>query len=225
MTSHPCDKCPVFQNSLFYNLTPKEIEFLHQNKVQKIHSKGDSIAECGKALEQVYCIKSGTLVAQIFTEDESSFILNLVTPSQAFGFYSVLSGKPNKLGLTAQTSVHLCEINAPAFKQLVRQNHELCALTFLRLAELVYTLKDRVLSLIQRTVTDRVAEALVTLLRVEGEHKWGRKDIARYAGTTVESVIRILGLFEKEELIKKTGREISIIDENKLLAYSRNKKL
>ena len=43
-----------------------------------------------------------------------------------------------------------------------------------------------------------------------------RKEIAEYAGTTVETVARTLTQFEKEGLIEKIGRSFEILDGEKL---------
>lgn len=78
-------------------------------------------------------------------------------------------------------------------------------------------------------VRQRIAYCLVKLLRTFGyESKTSkqlsftlsRKDIATLGNTTYESVIRTLSSFEKEKLIQCVGKNIVILNENKLRMIS-----
>ena len=76
-------------------------------------------------------------------------------------------------------------------------------------------------------VKQRIAYCLIKLVRTFGyENKTSkqlsftlsRKDIAILVNTTYESVIRTLSVFEKEKLIQCVGKNIVILNENKLRA-------
>ena len=56
-----------------------------------------------------------------------------------------------------------------------------------------------------KEVPARVAEALLYFVANIPEHKFTRKEIADWAGTTPESVIRTLGDFEDDNLIAQIG--------------------
>ena len=64
-----------------------------------------------------------------------------------------------------------------------------------------------------KDVPQRVAEAIIYLQDHFEHQNWTRKEIAEWAGTTPESVIRTLSQFEKAGLIDQTdGRNIKILN-------------
>ena len=68
-----------------------------------------------------------------------------------------------------------------------------------------------------RSATERIAEALLFLQDQFATQIWTRKDIAQWAGTTPETVIRSLAQFEKEGFLDQSdGRLIRVINAGKL---------
>lgn len=66
---------------------------------------------------------------------------------------------------------------------------------------------------------ERVAEALVFLQDHFSQQQWTRREIAQWAGTTPETVIRTLAQFEKDGLIDQSdGRNIRILSKERLIA-------
>ena len=63
----------------------------------------------------------------------------------------------------------------------------------------------------------RGAEALFFLKEKFGNKKWTRKDIAEWAGTTPETVMRTLSDFQSNKIIEQVGRDIHIRDRRSLL--------
>ncbi|CAN5862760.1 N/A [soil metagenome] len=81
-------------------------------------------------------------------------------------------------------------------------------------------------------VKQRIAYCLIKLVRTFGYESnkskqlsftLSRKDIATLVNTTYESVIRTLSVFEKEKLIQCVGKNIVILNENKLKAIIADK--
>ncbi|MCK6599626.1 MAG: helix-turn-helix domain-containing protein, partial [Bdellovibrionaceae bacterium] len=59
-------------------------------------------------------------------------------------------------------------------------------------------------------------EAILFLQDHFKDQLWTRKEIAQWAGTTPETVMRTLSQFEKEGLIDQSGRRIIIIKRDKI---------
>jgi len=84
--------------------------------------------------------------------------------------------------------------------------------------------EDKVKSISQMTVRERVIDTLLYLYRKFGDTNGyislllSRKEYADYAGTTEEQVIRIFSILKKENLITTKGKRIKIIDILKLKA-------
>lgn len=82
---------------------------------------------------------------------------------------------------------------------------------------------DVIVSMAQKSVKQRIAEALVYLHDNFGVDNEGyiamtlsREDIANVVGTAKEACIRTLSSFKKEQLISTTGKRIKIENEKAL---------
>lgn len=62
----------------------------------------------------------------------------------------------------------------------------------------------------------RIADALLFLNENFQGSSWTRKEIAEWAGTTTETVIRTLAQFEKEGIIQQNYKNFTILSEVKL---------
>jgi CRP/FNR family transcriptional regulator len=76
-------------------------------------------------------------------------------------------------------------------------------------------------------VKGRVSQALLNLQKKFGVNERGlidltlsRQDLASYAGTTYETVFRIINEFTQEGIIRTEGKDIAILEESKLLAFT-----
>jgi CRP-like cAMP-binding protein len=89
------------------------------------------------------------------------------------------------------------------------------------------TLKEAdniILSMAQKTAKQRLAETLLFLKKSYGSNdtekpigiELSREEIANIIGTATESAIRLLSLFKKEKLIHLKGKELFILNINKL---------
>jgi len=89
------------------------------------------------------------------------------------------------------------------------------------------TLKEAdniILGMAQKTAKQRLAETLLFLKKSYGsndtekpiEIELSREEIANIIGTAIESAIRLVSLFKKEKLIHLKGKELFILNSNKL---------
>jgi len=62
----------------------------------------------------------------------------------------------------------------------------------------------------------RIADALMFLHENFQGSSWTRKEIAEWAGTTTETVIRTLAQFEKEGIIQQNYKNFTVLSEVKL---------
>ena len=82
-------------------------------------------------------------------------------------------------------------------------------------------MEQRLQRVSSHSAPERIAEALLFLRENFNEKNWTRKEIAEWASTTSETVIRTLADFEEQGLIAQKGRAIQILDRPKLLAKSK----
>jgi CRP-like cAMP-binding protein len=70
---------------------------------------------------------------------------------------------------------------------------------------------------VDKAAPERIAEAVLFLKENFADQSWTRKDIAEWAGTTPETVMRTLADFEEEGLIAQIGRKIEVRNKRALL--------
>ena len=77
--------------------------------------------------------------------------------------------------------------------------------------------EEKWLGQMDKGASERIAEALLFLQEHFQHQNWTRREIAQWAGTTPETVIRTLSQFEKDGLIDQSdGRSIRIVLKDKL---------
>jgi CRP/FNR family transcriptional regulator len=76
-------------------------------------------------------------------------------------------------------------------------------------------------------VKGRVAQAILSLQSKFGKNAEGfidltltKQDLASYTGATYETIFRVLTEFSNDHIIKLSGKNIGILDENKLTLVS-----
>jgi CRP-like cAMP-binding protein len=87
---------------------------------------------------------------------------------------------------------------------------------------------SRIVSLTQKHIRGRLAEALVILLDTYGidpdtkylKGSLSREDLAGFANMTASNAIRTLAAFDAEEIIQLDGKKIKILNESSLRKVS-----
>jgi CRP-like cAMP-binding protein len=101
--------------------------------------------------------------------------------------------------------------------QLVEKYPDIALQFLARISRELRQAEDRFRSSVDKAAPERIAEALLFLKENFADQAWTRKDIAEWAGTTPETVMRTLADFEEESLIAQKGRRIEIKDRKALL--------
>jgi CRP/FNR family transcriptional regulator len=111
----------------------------------------------------------------------------------------------------------------------VTENKKLMFEVLGKLNNRLKTAEDQIVSMSQKRVRERMAEALLFLKATYGFEednqtiniKLSREELADYVGTSTESSIRLLSDFGKEGLIELRGKKIAILDDATLTKISR----
>ena len=116
----------------------------------------------------------------------------------------------------------LCNFSTSILDQML---HTIPSLTYDFMtfyAEELNRSESKVRKFAQMTVREKVIDALLYINRKFGQEdgflavQLSRKEIANFAGTTEEQVIRVISALKKEELLRNKGKCIGIADVEKL---------
>lgn len=184
-------------------------------------AKKEFIFNIGEEVEGIYLLSKGKV--KITTEDPSgkTRLIRLAKEGDVVGHRGFGGDWKYSIAAIALTSIEVIFIPMDIFNQIFRANPDFGYFMMMFFAE---ELRDSESFVHQYSAKNQIAQALFTNKEVFGTVKDSQKlsytlsrtEIANMAGTTYETVIRILADLQKEDLIKLEGKAIHILNEDKL---------
>lgn len=205
----------------FQDLLPEELEYLKAEKKQITYQKGETICKQGAFAPYVLYVVDGYVKVYIELSRNRQKAIRLLKTGDFIAFQSVFGEAVYQYTTSAVKDSTVCMINKDALKKMLLENKDfafrLVARNYLSENHLLETIKDT----IQKQMPGKLASALLYLSSPQfGEDSvfpyLTRKDLADYAGITTESTVKILKEFEKDGLIKADGKEIEIVNPDRL---------
>lgn len=196
---------------------PSIEEFFQKLGQPKKLKRGDSLFSMGEVPHYLYLVRTGLLGSNILAESGSELLVRLFAPGQLVGHRALLvDEKYHSNAIALQDSLVLSVEKELAVESL-QKNSKFCFSVLKMLGkELAFT-ENRMMSLTEKDVTARVAEALIYLRELYPDYKWTRKEIAEFCASTAPTVIKVMAKLEEEGYISQKGREFHIIDREGLL--------
>ncbi len=155
-------------------------------------------------------------------------IIRIIKPIEFFGFRAYFAEEDYKTAAMAFESSTVAFFPMPVIMQIMKENFNV-SLYFIRyLSKELGNSDDRTVSLTQKHIRGRLAEALVFLKDSYGLEEDGytlsiylsREDMANLSNMTTSNAIRTLSAFANEKLIAIDGRKIKIINSDELYNIS-----
>ena len=157
-------------------------------------------------------------------------ILRLYRPIQYFGYRAAFAGEPYVSSASAFEPSTLGAIPMSLVKELIDRNRALAWFFIHELSKNLGGSDTKIVTLTQKHIRGRLAEALMLLRDNYGYEDDGqtlriymsRDDLANLSNMTTSNAIRTLSTFAQERLLTVDGRRIKIIDETALRLISKN---
>lgn len=209
-------------------LTHEERMYLRENTKYQEFKKNELIYKEGEIPEFLYCVIVGKI--KIFKDGVGSRqqILRFVKEGENFAYRAYFAGGKYVTSASALESVKAYAVPLNVIRQILESNNRL-AMTFItNLSADLGDIDSRIVSLTQKHIRGRLAEALVILIETYGidpETKFlkgflSREDLAGFANMTASNAIRTLAAFNNEEMIELVGKKIKILNESTLRKVS-----
>ena len=184
-------------------------------------SAGEKIIRQNEPVKGLYFIKTGK-VKVTKEKNNQAFILRFASDNDVLGHRGLDEEKCYCISAECYTDTEVTFIPLNILTQVLKANAEFTYHFLLFFASELHHLEDRILTM---QVPARIAEALILNYEVFGTKQSNpqelsftipRKDLAAYAQTTYESVIRTLQNFKKQGIIELKGKSIVITNLEKL---------
>lgn len=143
-------------------------------------------------------------------------ILRFATDGETIGQRGFSTHQNYPIGATAMEDTVMCHFTNSAMKEMLLSIPKLTYDFMIHYAEELDRIETKVRKFAHMSVREKVIDALLYINRKFG-HRNGflnlvlsRKDIADFAGTTEEQVIRTLSALKKEGMIIMTGKKLGL---------------
>lgn len=164
----------------------------------------------------LFFVQKGLVKLERMTEDGAAHTLRIIGPGGILGYRSLFADEAYHATAMAVDDVDLCFIPKADILGVFKNHPDLSLKLLSHIAKDLRLAETRWVDQMDKGASERVAEALVFLQDHFLSQTWTRREIAEWAGTTPETVMRTLAQFEKEGLIDQSGRQIQILNKDLL---------
>jgi CRP-like cAMP-binding protein len=215
-TTHACSNCKAAKHAGLHLIKDEHRVCLNNSNSTHHYKKGDVIFTQGQHLTHVLCLRSGLVRLDAVGDNGHEMTFGLIKTGDLLGLGSVLAKKTSTVTATAIEETYACSFTTEYISKMVSETPELAIHYLSIMMNDLRETQQRLLNGVDKDVRARVAESLIYLKANYPDHNFTRKEIAEWAGTTTESVIRTLGHLEEDGIINQSGRKILVTDSSRL---------
>jgi len=185
---------------------------------------GEHLYRAEDTFTSIFAVRSGALKSYLLGEDGMEQVTGFYLPGEILGFDGIGGGEYQCSVLALDTS-SVCEIPFARLEELSRQMPVLQHHFFQLMSRQIESNHRMMLTLGKKSAEERLATFLQSLSRRYSRRKlsatsmrlpMSRLDIANFLGLTIETVSRTFSRLQKEGLIEVDGRELRILDQERL---------
>jgi len=186
--------------------------------------KGEILFNQGNSFTSVYAVRSGALKTFTTAGDGSEQLIGFHLPSELVG----LSGAENDTHTVCAQALEtttVCEIPYVKLDELSLQLPQLHRQIMRLMSREIRSDQQMMILLSRKTASERIASFIINLssrFRMRGYSatsfrlSMSRNDIGSYLGLAIETVSRIFTRLQQQNIIQIEGRQINIINLDKL---------
>ncbi len=210
------------QLPFFKDLTQAVIQSINLLFTERGYSPGEMIYLEESPAERFYVIADGNVKLMRHTPSGKNVMLDVLTPGAFFGSLSHLPGDSYTETAQAYTQACTLSIEGQDFRQILNDHPQVAVKVMDIMVQRLQDAQEMVRLLSVSSVESRLAFVLLKLADKLGDESdnglliqlpLGRTDLAELAGTTTETVSRIMSHFQKEKLIRSGRRWVAITDQ------------
>ncbi|HRN93864.1 MAG: Crp/Fnr family transcriptional regulator [Chitinophagales bacterium] len=220
-----CTTCVAHGHSFFNILDKEGLSELALHKTCVTYKRGQFIFNENGFPHALYCLNRGKVKLCTIGVDGKEQILRLVKTGDILGYRALISNERYHCSAVAIEDSSICVVDRNYFLEATRKHPQLLFEVVRIISRDLKTAEEHIVSLSQRNVRERMAEALLFFKATFGflpdgqtlNVTFSREEIADYVGTSTESAIRLLSEFNQDKIIELDGKKIKITNLPKLL--------
>lgn len=195
--------------------------YFTDNAEEHTYKSGEDIYQEGFNSSYVFLIYKGVVKNYKIDEQGKELITSLFKSDDFFGFSSLTHNVPYQETATAIEETEVFRLAKTEFKSILQHNPSITLELIDYLTDNVTEIKDQLLQMAYSSVRKKTASTILQFSeKIKKTNEDGirisRNDLASVAGIATETFIRTLSSLKKDGLIDIDGRNIKIMDIEKL---------
>ncbi|WP_372916719.1 response regulator [Salegentibacter sp.] len=188
---------------------------------RQTYKSGESVYEEGKTSVNFYMVDRGVVKAHKFDSRGKEIITQLYKDGDFFGSLSFNSNSSYREFATAIEETTLYTLSRDKLRDILHENSRLSMELLEVMNEDLFGIKEQLIDIAYASVRRKTAKTILMFAREIKKNplhsiRISRADLAGVAGIASETLIRTLSDFKKEGLIEIEGRNVKILDADKL---------
>ncbi len=214
-----------FNSESIFDLLPKEdLALLEEHMRLKKVPKGRILFEEGGRPRTVYILKRGKVKIFQQSPNGTEQLVYIYSAGEMFGYRPLLSNEPHPTSAQTIEECGIYFLSDRVFMNVLNKSSALSNLLLKNLSHEFSVLVNRIATFSLRSAKERIALCLLIVNEKYRKKSAGnpeitisRADLASFAGTTGETLARMLTRFKSEKIISTRGRKLSILKPQALL--------
>ena len=208
------------ENEERLNLNQLKIFFCNEGK-QANFKKGETIYSKGTHSNNLFLILKGVVKTHSMDANGKELITALYRPDDFLGFTSFEENIPYNESATAVEDTEIVGISKKYVRDILRKDQNISLELMNLLTDNLSEIKEQLLKMAYSSVRRKTAATILQFVEIMNRDphapiKISRNDLATTAGIATESLIRTLSEFKKKGLIEIEGRNIKVLEPERL---------
>ena len=207
--------------SIFSDLKEEEVKQISEFCMPRTYPKNSMVILEEEFGDTVFAICEGTVKITRVNDEGKEVILALLGPGEIFGEMAIIDGESRSANALAQENCILLAFPQNEFINILKKYFKVSFALMGELARRLRKSDQQIEALSLSDAENRIGVSMLNLAEDMGIIRKGKvtieklpfqQDIANMAGTSRETVSRVLKMFEEKNLIIKTGHRLVIPD-------------
>jgi CRP/FNR family transcriptional regulator/CRP/FNR family cyclic AMP-dependent transcriptional regulator len=212
--------------SIFNSLKKEDLELLAKATQEVTYKKGEVIISSEEIGSTFFIVKSGKVKVTAEALGGREIVLSTLHPLSFFGEMSILDGEPRSATITALEETKLITMEREVFLRILHRYPEITIKILTILCQRLRRADELIQSLRFLSASGRTIQTLFKLCDEHGvttkegiliDTKLTHQELASLAGTSRESMRKIIRYFQEKGCLKFYRGKITILNEDMLL--------
>ncbi|MCX7863043.1 MAG: Crp/Fnr family transcriptional regulator [Bacteroidales bacterium] len=212
------------QSPIFQLLKPAEVELIRSSKTRVIFHKGENLTKQGAYSSYILFLING-LVKKHMEDASDKFInISLHKNGELIGLSSIFQNKKYAYTTVALTETETYLIECSSLQAVLKENSMFSYEVIKQYCMENHRIMQVLHQMSFKQMYSRISLALLYLTEwstFDIFQLLNRREIAAFAGLSVETTIKLLKELEQENILQLKEKDITILKKDKLIEYSR----